>query len=288
MTFSIVAWDPFAGPEWGVAVASKFLAVGAIAPWAKAGVGAVATQALANVAYGPEGLAHLHAGRDASTTLAALLADDELRSHRQVGIIDARGETATHTGADCMDWAGGKIGMGYACQGNILTGPEVVEAVSGAFETSQGSLARRLLAALAAGDASGGDRRGRQSAAILVVRAGGGYAGGSDVAVDLRVDDHADPMAELDRLLGVHELLFPNPVALEWVEIKAPLPARIRRALNARGLDTGKGKGYSDDLREALYRWVAMENLEERWSSEPRIDKVVLDLLLAADPGPLH
>ena len=280
MTFSIVAWDPFAGPEWGVAVASKFLAVGAVVPWAQAGVGVVATQALANVGYGPDGLALLAAGSNAGAVIDELLGADELRSRRQVGVVDGRGETATYTGDDCLDWAGGKTGLGYACQGNILTGPEVVEAVAGAFESSQGTLARRLLSALAAGDAAGGDRRGRQSAAILVVRGGGGYAGGSDVAVDLRVDDHPDPMTELDRLMGVHELLFPNPVALEWVEIKAPLPAKIRRALIARGLDTGKGKGYSDDLRKALYGWVATENLEERWSDEAKIDETVLALLL--------
>ena len=283
MTFSIVAWDPFAGPEWGVAVASRFLAVGAVVPWAKAGVGAVATQALANVAFGPDGLAHLGSGLNAAAALETLLAADDLPSQRQVGIVDGKGETTSHTGADCLAWAGGRTGLGYACQGNILTGPEVVDAMGGAFEESGGTLARRLLTALAAGDSAGGDRRGRQSASLLVVRAGGGYAGGSDVAVDLRVDDHADPIEELDRLLGVHELFFPNPVSLEWVEIKAPLPAKIRRALIARGLETGKGKGYSDDLREALYGWVATQNLEERWSDEPKIEKTVLELLLATD-----
>jgi uncharacterized Ntn-hydrolase superfamily protein len=280
MTYSIVAWDPFAGPEWGVAVASRFLSVGAIVPWAKAGVGAIATQALANVAYGPDGLAQMEAGLDAAATVAALVDCDDLRSQRQVGVVDGRGGSASHTGPDCFEWAGGRTGLGYACQGNILTGPDVVDAVAGSFESSEGTLARRLYWALAAGDAAGGDRRGRQSAAILVVRAGGGYAGGSDVAVDLRVDDHADPMVELDRLMGVHELLFPNPASLEWVEIKPPLPARIRRALTARGLEAGIGKGYSDDLRAALYAWMAMENLEERWSDEPQIDKTVLDILL--------
>lgn len=283
MTFSIVAWDPFAGPEWGVAVASKFLSVGVIVPWARAGAGAVATQAFANVAYGPEGLAQLEAGLDAPAALAALLDDDDLRSRRQVGVVDAQGGTATHTGEDCFEWAGGRTGLGYACQGNILTGPEVVGEMAASFESSVGSLARRLHSALAAGEAAGGDRRGRQSAAILVVRPGGGYAGGSDIAVDLRVDDHAEPVAELDRLLGVHELLFPNPESLEWVEIKAPLPAKIRRALTARGIDTGTGKGYSHDLREALYSWVALENLEERWSDEAQIDRTVLDILLATD-----
>ncbi len=283
MTYSIVAWDPFAGPEWGVAVASKFLAVGALVPAARPGAGAVATQALTNVAYGPNGIEHLTGGLDAASTLEVLLSADELRSQRQVGIVDSQGETATYTGDHCMEWAGGRTGLGYACQGNILTGPEVIDGVAGAFEATQGSLARRLLTALAAGEDAGGDRRGRQSAAILVVRAGGGYAGASDVSVDLRVDDHAEPVSELDRLLTIHELLFPNPISLDWVEISAPLPAKIRRALIARGLDTGKGKGYSDDLRRALYGWVAMENLEERWSDEAKIDRTVLELLLAVD-----
>ena len=283
MTFSIVGWDPFAGPEWGVAVASKFLSVGAIVPLAKAGVGAIATQAFPNVAFGPEGLAYLESGVDASGTLAALLEADPLRSQRQVGLVDARGGTATSTGEDCFDWAGGRAGLGYACQGNIVTGPEVIEAMGASFESSQGTLARRLFQALVAGDAAGGDRRGRQSAALLVVRADGGYAGASDVAVDLRVDDHAHPLGELDRLMGVHELLFPNPASLEWVEIKAPLPARIRRALTARGIETGTGRGYSDDLRKALRAWVGLENLEHRWSDEAMIDQTVLDLLLAED-----
>ncbi len=283
MTFSIVAWDPFAGPEWGVAVASKFLSVGAIVPWARAGAGAVATQALANVAFGPDGLAHLATTLDATSTVGVLIEEDERPSQRQLGIVDAGGGTATYTGEDCFDWAGGKTGLGYACQGNILTGPEVIDAMSSSFESSEGTLARRLFEALAAGDGAGGDRRGRQSAAVLVVRTGGGYEGGSDVAVDLRVDDHPTPIAELDRLLGVHELLFPNPDSLEWVEVEGQLPARIRRALTARGIKTGAGKGYSDDLRRALYSWVAMENLEERWSDEARIDQTVLDMLLGEE-----
>lgn len=280
MTFSIVAWDPFAGPEWGVAVASKFLSVGAIVPWARAGVGAVATQAFANVSYGQDGLELLESGLDAPATSAALLEGDHLRSQRQIGIVDAQGASATATGEECLDWAGGRTGLGYACQGNILTGPQVIEAMASSFESSGGTLARRLFQALAAGEAAGGDRRGRQSAALLVVRAGGGYAGGSDVAVDLRVDDHADPIAELERLMGVHELLFPNPASLEWVELKAPLPAQIRRALTARGIDTGAGRGYSADLREALRSWVGMENLEHRWSDEAIIDRTVLGILL--------
>lgn len=283
MTFSIVAWDPHAGPEWGVAVASKFLAAGAVVPCARAGAGAVATQAFANVASGPEVLDRMADGETAAAVLDALTGADEKRADRQLGAVDAEGRSATFTGDDCLPWAGGKTGMGYACQGNLVTGPEVIEAMAESFESSDGSLARRLIAVLAAGDAAGGDKRGRQSAALLVVRAGGGYVGGSDVALDLRVDDHPDPIAELDRLMGVHELLFPHPDSLEWIEIEPPLPARIRRALTARGVDTGAGKGYSDDLRKALYGWVRMENLEERWSDEPFIDRKVLEILLGGD-----
>ena len=285
MTFSIVAWDPYAGPEWGVAVASKFLSVGAIVPWVEAGVGAVATQAFANVAYGPEGLARLGAGHEAATVLTGLTDADDLWSQRQAGIVDAQGRTATYTGDDCFEWAGGRTGLGYACQGNILTGPEVVDAMANSFESSGGTLARRLFEALAAGDAAGGDRRGRQSAALLVVRAGGGYAGGSDIAVDLRVDDHPQPIGELDRLMQVHELLFPNPDSLEWVEIKAPLPAQIRRALKSKGVDPGGGRGYSEDLRRALRSWVGMENLEERWSDDDLIERTVLEILLGDGIG---
>jgi uncharacterized Ntn-hydrolase superfamily protein len=280
MTFSIVAWDPFAGPEWGVAVASKFLSVGSIVPWARAGAGAIATQAFANPAYGPDGLDLLESGMGAEETVAALLEADQGSAHRQVGVVDASGGTATATGDSCMEWAGGRTGLGYACQANIATGPDVVEAMAASFESSEGSLARRLLWALTAGDEAGGDLRGRQAAALLVVRTGGGYGGGSDVAVDLRVDDHEEPLTELDRLMGVHELYFPNPATLDWIEIKSPLPAKIRRALAARNIDTGAGRGYSEDLRNALRTWVGLENLEHRWSDEAKIDRTVLDLLL--------
>ncbi|MEA2447029.1 MAG: hypothetical protein QOK47_666, partial [Actinomycetota bacterium] len=192
MTFSIAAWDPNANPspEWGVAVASKFLSVGSVVTWARAGVGAIATQALANIAYGPDGLDQLAGRRPAEEVVADLTRADDMREQRQLGIVDGSGRAATFTGAECFDWAGGHVGDGYCCQGNILTGADVVEAMSNAFENAKGDLAARMLAAIVAGDAAGGDRRGRQSAALLVVREGGGYGGGTDKTVDLRIDDH--------------------------------------------------------------------------------------------------
>ncbi len=208
MTFSIVARSAD-GESWGVAVASKFLAVGRVVPAAVAGVGAIATQALANVSYKGIALAHLDEGATASVALQRLLEEDAGRDERQVGIVDLDGGSASHTGAACLDWAGGLVGDGWAIQGNILTGSEVVEAMQAAFEASDADepLSRRLLLALQAGDAAGGDSRGRQSAALLVVREGAGYAGLDDVEVDLRVDDHEDPCAELERLLDLHDAL---------------------------------------------------------------------------------
>lgn len=199
-TFSIVAHDP-ARQEWGIAVASKFLAVGSVVPWARAGVGAIATQSYANTSYGPRGLELLAEGKSAEETLRLLTEADKERDQRQVGLVDARGAAATFTGAKCNPWAGGKTGKHYACQGNILTGPEVVEAMARAFEESKGPLAWRLLAALEAGEKAGGDSRGKQSAALLVVRDRAGYGGFNDRYLDFRVDDHADPVRELARIL---------------------------------------------------------------------------------------
>ena len=202
-TFSIAAWDPEA-KEYGVAVASRFLAVGAVVPWVAADAGAVATQAWANTSFGPKGLALLRAGKPAADALAELLAADSDSARRQVGIVDARGGVAAHTGSGCMAWAGHRTGEGFTCQGNILTGPQVVEAMAAAFGKARGDLADRLIAALAAGDRAGGDSRGRQSAALYVARAEGGYSGFNDRLVDLRVDDHPDPVGELGRLNRLH------------------------------------------------------------------------------------
>ena len=204
-TFSIAAADPASG-EVGVAVASRFFAVGNVVPWAEAGVGAVATQAFANTTFGPRGLDLMRSGGGPADVLKQLLATDDQAAKRQVGLVAADGRSATHTGAACTSWAGGRHGPGYAVQGNILTGEPVVAAMEKAFLETKGTLARRLFAALSAGDAAGGDARGRQSAALLVARAGGGYGGFTDRYVDIRVDDHAAPFAELQRLLDIAEV----------------------------------------------------------------------------------
>src|SRR5579863_1292755 len=210
MTFSIVARDLQAG-ELGVAVQSKFLAVGAVVPWARAGVGAIATQAWANTSYGPRGLEFLAQGLSAKETLAQLTSADEGREHRQAGIIAIKGEPATYTGSQCYPWAGGHVGEHYACQGNILVGEDTILAMAQTFEQSTGLLCDRLLAALAAGQAAGGDSRGQQSAALLVVCEGGGYSGFNDRFIDLRVDDHAQPIEELKRILQLHKLYLFRP-----------------------------------------------------------------------------
>jgi uncharacterized Ntn-hydrolase superfamily protein len=212
MTFSIVAFDPATG-DLAVGVASRFLAVGAVVPYARAGVGAVATQAFANTGWGPRGLELLAAGNDPDQASAQLQDEDVPVDvvRRQVGIVDARGRSASFTGVDCTEWAGGQIGQHYACQGNILSGPEVVTALSTGFEGATGDLAERVLAALCAAQAAGGDRRGQQSAALLVVRAGAGFRGGNDRYIDIRVDDHPQPLDELARLLALWRVTFLTP-----------------------------------------------------------------------------
>lgn len=209
-TFSIVAIDPETG-EIGVAVQSKIVGVGAIVPFAKAGVGAVATQSYANTGYGPLGLLAFESNLDAAATIELLTRDDPLKSTRQVGVISANGDAASFTGADCHGWAGGKTGENYVVQGNILAGPEVIEAMAEAFEKAKGILAERLIAALAAGQEAGGDRRGRQSASLLIVRDSWGYGGMGDRFRDVRVDDHPAPIAELERVYRLHRDLFPRP-----------------------------------------------------------------------------
>jgi uncharacterized Ntn-hydrolase superfamily protein len=263
MTFSIVAT---ADGQWGVAVASKFLAVGAAVPAAQWGVGAVATQSFANLAYRPEGLRLMAEGRTAQQALDALTATDELREQRQAGIVDRLGGAATWTGTECHGWAGGRTGDGWAAQGNILTGPEVVDALAETFTATAGSLSSRLAAALLAADRAGGDRRGRQSAVLLVVSEGGGYGGGSDVLVDLRVDDHPDPVLELQRLLDLHTLYFGRPeetLPLEG-ELAAEVAAKLERL------------GYKD-----LDDWAGVENYEERMVPGA-IDVLVLQKLREA------
>lgn len=270
MTFSIVARNP-QGDRWGVAVASKFLAAGAVVPGVEPPVGAIATQSFANLRYIPDGFAMLRAGLTARDALDALVASDEGRSQRQAGIVDSDGRGATFTGQDCLPWAGGVVGPGYAIQGNILAGAHVVTAMEEAFVGTSVDmhLARRLHAALLAGDRAGGDSRGRQSAAVIVGGLGAGYGGGSDIEVDLRVDDHPDPVAELGRLLEIHALLFGKPTQT-W-PLEGEVAERVRRALDRLGYD-------DPDLERALERAAGVENLEERLVPGA-IDPVVLDFL---------
>jgi uncharacterized Ntn-hydrolase superfamily protein len=264
VTFSIVARD---GDRWGVAVASKFLAVGAVVPGVQPPLGAIATQSYANPRYIPDGFARLAEGMSASEALAALVAADDGREQRQAGIVDGDGHAATYTGGECMDWAGGVTGPGYAIQGNILAGPDVVTAMEQAYLGTAGEpLADRLYAALLAGDRAGGDRRGRQSAALVIGGVGAGYGGGSDIAMDLRADDHHDPVIELGRLMGLHELLFGETA--EWLALEGEIAHRLREALDS--------LGYTDpDLDHALFEAAGVENLEERLRPG-HIDPVVL------------
>jgi uncharacterized Ntn-hydrolase superfamily protein len=268
VTFSLVACDREAG-QWGVVVASKFLAVGAVVPWAKADVGAVATQAFANLTYGPGGLDLLASGASAQETIDRLTAADADFEQRQIGVVDAKGGSASFSGSGCFTWAGGRAGEGYAAQGNLLAGPPVVAALADTFEATEGPLVERMLAALQAGDEAGGDRRGRQSAAVIVRQTGGGYGGNNDILIDLRVDDHPDPVTELQRLYAIQDLLFgrtpeANLIPLEQVQ------AEVSELL---------GKvGYGGELESGLREWAGMENLEERLY-DGRIDPVVLRAL---------
>ncbi len=272
-TYSLVACD-LEAREWGVAVQSKFLAVGSAVPAAEAEVGALATQAWANLAYRPQGLALLREGYAAEDVLRRLIGADDGRDHRQLGVVDVHGGAATYTGSECLEWAGGTTGPGYTAQGNILVSAATVEALASSFEGSAGQgLAERLILSLAAGESAGGDRRGRQSAALLVVRKDGGYGGTSDVSVDLRVDDHPQPIEELERIYRIHDLLFGQTPDDEWLEVDERLAAELGERLAARG--------YDGELANALAAWAGTENLEERVRSVDRIDPVVLEQLRA-------
>ena len=278
MTFSLVARSAD-GRLHGVVVASKFLAAGALVPAAEAEIGALATQAHVNLAYRPQGLALLRTGVAAADVVAGLVAADGDRAHRQLGVVGATGAGATWTGPACHPWAGGRTGDGWAAQGNILAGPEVVDALADAWLAGSAlPFAERLVAALRAGDEAGGDRRGRQSAGLLVVERGGGYAGTSDVLVDLRVDDHPDPVAELERLLAVHTLLFSRPDPATLLDLSGAVAEEVAGLLAALGHQVA-----ADDPEEALFSWAALENLEERLVPG-RIDPVVLTHLRSVAP----
>jgi uncharacterized Ntn-hydrolase superfamily protein len=270
-TYSIVACDLDAG-QWGVAVQSKFLAVGSVVPWAEPRVGAIATQSYANPRYGPDGLALLREGRSAEEAVELLTAADDGRAERQVGVVDAQGHAATFTGEACHDWAGGRTGNGYAAQGNILVSHETVDALAVTFEQNGHlSLAERLVECLAAAQAAGGDRRGQQSASLLIVEKDAGYANLSDVVVDLRIDDHELPIVELRRLYGLHSKLFGITPPEDWLTVDEALARELRDRL---------GKlGYDGELDRAFNDWAGTENLEERVDGVERIDPVVLGAL---------
>jgi uncharacterized Ntn-hydrolase superfamily protein len=268
-TYSICACDLDAG-QWGVATESKFLAVGSVVPWAEAHVGAIATQSYANPQYGPDGLALLREGLSAAEVVDRLTSADEGRAQRQLGIVDALGRAATFTGEECHEWAGGRVGTGYAAQGNILVSAATVDALAETFEATAGaSLAERLLDGLAAAQEAGGDRRGQQSAALLVVERDGGYAGLSDVLVDLRTDDHEHPVVELRRLFELHQALFGTTPRSEWIEVDDTLRAEIDERLARLGY-------------ERLEDWAGVENLEERVDGVDAVDPVVLEALREA------
>jgi len=285
-TFSIVAHDPDA-QEWGVAVQSKFLAAAAVVSWAQAGAGAIATQAHANTAYGPNGLAMLAQGLSAQETLDRLVVADPERDQRQAGIVDVQGRAATFTGKACIEWAGGVTGAYYACQGNILVSQDTVRAMAYSFEHGQGEFSGRLVAALAAGQKAGGDRRGQESAGVLVVRTRGGYTGYNDRYIDLRVDDDPQPIRKLKRLLELHHLYFGRTKPEDWLNIEGKLCRELQGILKRSGHYRGRLSGhYDDSTRVALRALVGIENLEERCrENEGLIDRVVVEILRKKFPA---
>jgi uncharacterized Ntn-hydrolase superfamily protein len=280
-TFSIVARDSNNG-DLGVIVQSKFPAVGSIVPWAKANIGAIATQAWANAGYGPRGLNLLNAGNSASVTLKILLDGDEGREHRQIGIVDANGQAVAHTGKECMEWAGQIVGDGYTCQGNILAGEDVVIDMAEAFENTDGDLIDKLFAGLIAGQSAGGDRRGMQSAAILVVREGGGYEGGNDRYVDVRVDEHPSPIDELIRIFNIYDMTLlsrEDPALL--VRIEGDILAIIQDALITLGYLKDASEGvFDENTKLALSKWINTNNFENKERDDGTIWPSVAEYLL--------
>ena len=281
-TFSIVAYDA-KEQAWGVAVASKFLAAAAVVSWARADAGAVATQAFARMGYGPQGLDLMADGLSAQEALERLLEDDPGRDSRQVGLVDVNGNAAAHTGEKCSSWAGHLVGEGFTCQGNILVGENVLQSMAAAYQTAEGELSDRLLAALTAGDRAGGDKRGKQSAGLLVVRPNGGYGGDTDRYLDLRVDDDDAPVEKLNELLQMHHLFFGTLNPDDQLPITSEIAAEIQQILIRQDYMRGDADGTWDELTKmAFWEMVGNENLEERWNLErdsDLIDEVTLDYL---------
>jgi uncharacterized Ntn-hydrolase superfamily protein len=279
-TFSIVACD-LKKRAWGVAVASKFPAVGAVVPWARAEAGAVATQSFANTSFGPRGLDLMAKGLSAQKTMARLLSKDPEKESRQIGLVDLEGGAATFTGSSCFEWAGGLTGPGYAVQGNLLAGPRVVQAMEKAFRETKGELPERLFAALQAGSLAGGDRRGRQSAALYVAKPNGGYGGHLDRWIDYRVDDHIDPIPRLGELLELHHLYFGKSPASKRVKLQGEIVLQLQKIMNGLGYYCPVNSRYDETTREAFRAFIGNENFEERASPDKGwIDGPILDYLL--------
>jgi uncharacterized Ntn-hydrolase superfamily protein len=281
-TFSIVAYSPDE-KSWGVAVASKFLAAAALVSWAKADVGAVATQAFVNVRFGSDGLALLESGKSAAETLAVLLKEDTNPDNRQFALVDAKGNIAAHTGKGCTDYAGHKLGTHFSVQGNILVGADVLDAMAEAYTSGTGELADRLVAALRAGESAGGDKRGKQSAGVMVVKPNGGYGGNNDHYLDLRVDDDEQPVRKLRQLLETHHLYFGAPKPEDQLPITEDIARELQKMMVNQGYMGGEITGKWDIVaKQAFWVLVGNENLEERWSPDKKpdqIDRVALDYL---------
>ncbi len=279
-TFSIVACD-LRSQAWGIAVASKFPAVGAVVPWAKARTGAIATQSLANTTFGPRGLELMARGLSAEETLSKLLTRDRGREDRQVGLVDAKGKAASFTGKSCSAWAGGLTGPSYAIQGNILAGAEVVSEMEHAFLEEKGDLPERLFASLERGSRAGGDRRGRQSAALLVVKQKSGYGGYNDRWIDYRVDDHLNPIGRLGELLELHRLYFGKSSRSQKVKLEGKVVKDIQIIMKGLGYYTPTHGDYDDSTREAFRAFIDNENFEERANPDGGwIDRPVLEYLM--------
>jgi uncharacterized Ntn-hydrolase superfamily protein len=312
VTYSIVARDPETG-DLGVAVQSKFLAVGATVPWARAGVGAIATQAFANVAYGPDGLALLADGHPADDVLQLLVAADDRREQRQAGVLDVSGRAATHTGSDCLAWAGGRTGENFAAQGNILADAAVVDGIADTFLAGGQPFPELLVACLAAAEAAGGDRRGSESASLLIVRDASGFGGGNDRWIDLRVDQHDDPVGELGRVLAFQRLYYDHPEPADLVQLDEATATEIRSLLERIGGGPGGRFGsvyrqmsgeppeddphpavgeprafpanWDDAWQLALTEWMDVENLEARLAAPGWVDPRVVEILRTRQSG---
>ncbi len=288
MTFSVVAFDANTG-ELGVAVQSKFICVGAIVPWAKVEIGAIATQAMANVSYGPNGLKLLAQGLGAKDVLQKLISEDEEKEHRQLAVIDTKGGVAAHTGKECFEWAGHIVGDSYSVQGNILISEDTVETMSKAYETAKGDISNKLLASLSAGGQEGmGDRRGKQSASLLVVREGGSYGGYTDRLVDIRVDEHTEPIKELRRIFDLYDMIFLTREAPEnLLQIDGDVETNIRSILMDLGyLEDSSSSGWGKNEQNALEAWFGINNFENKWNSETKIWKSVYDFMITEKGTP--